>query len=406
MSAAGYTTIFNNILRDKTLSLEAKGLYAVIKSFIGLPDFRLSKRALSYTCSDSDYLLNAAWKELKQHGYLQHYFSTAENGAFCHAYNLMQHAGEPQPYVYSPDLDRANGDVICISDSQSDYTNISTAVLRNKTISLASKGLYALVSCLKKIPGFILRPEGIRSFCCEKLKHFSTLWKRFKLHGLLKQHRFPTGEENSWSYEYELCETPDLETPYLTNHCADGSVSTTATISDCLEQLKQRIVRRKKKKQTPKKKPQTSSHKLKKQIEVQVGADALRRKFGNALTETLISAVYNIMYMNNLTVNGTKITQESRKTVAQVISPQTIERFLSSATIDYSRIQNPTAYLQTSLYNYHQKILLSTSHTKTAEASISEPDRYSTPIQPLTDWEQEWRERVTQHRRMLAHETE
>lgn len=406
MSKSGYTTIFNNVLRDKTLSLEAKGLYTVIKSFIGLPNFCLSKRALSYACSNSAYLLNAAWKELKQKGYLQHYFSTEENGAFCHAYNLMQHAGDPQTYVYSPNLDRANGDVVCISDSQSDYTNISTAVLRDKTISLASKGLYALVSYLRKIPGFILRPEGIRSFCQEKIKHFSTLWKRFKLHGLLKQHRFPSGEENRWSYEYELCETPNLETPYLTNHCADGSVSTTATISDCLEKIKQRIVRRRGKKHIPKAKPHSSSRKLKKQIEVQVGADVLRQKFGNDLTSTLVSAVYNIGHTNKMTVNGTEIAQESRAAVARIISQQTIECFLNSVTIDYSRIKNPTAYLQTSLYNYHKRMLLSTAHTETAKPIPYESDRYITPIQPLVGWEQEWIERVKQHRRISVQESE
>ena len=165
MSAAGYTTIYNEVLRDRTLSLEAKGLFAVIKSFVGLPDFALSKRRLSYACSDSGYLLNAAWKELKQKGYLQHYFSHSENGAFCHVYNLMQHPSEPVDFVYSPSIDRPNGDVACISGAQRDYTNISTSVLRDKTISLASKGLFALVSHLMKIPDFVLRPEGIRAFC-------------------------------------------------------------------------------------------------------------------------------------------------------------------------------------------------------------------------------------------------
>ena len=129
MSAAGYTTIYNEVLRDRTLSLEAKGLFAVIKSFVGLPDFALSKRRLGYACSDSAYLLNAAWKELKQKGYLQHYFSQSENGAFCHVYNLMQHPSEPVDYVYSPSIDRPNGDVACISGAQRDYTNISTSVL-------------------------------------------------------------------------------------------------------------------------------------------------------------------------------------------------------------------------------------------------------------------------------------
>ena len=105
MSATGYTTIYNEVLRDSTLSLDAKGLFAVIKSFIGLPGFALSKRRLGYACSDSAYLLNAAWKELKHKGYLQHYFSQAENGAFCHVYNLMQYPSEPVDFVYSPSID-------------------------------------------------------------------------------------------------------------------------------------------------------------------------------------------------------------------------------------------------------------------------------------------------------------
>lgn len=94
-----------------------------------------------------------------------------------------------------------------------------------------------------KIPDFVLRPEGIRAFCMEKVKHFSTLWKRFKISGLLKQHRFPSGQENHWTYEYELCETPDLETPYLTNYHIDGSVSTVATIDGFLSKIKTQVSR-------------------------------------------------------------------------------------------------------------------------------------------------------------------
>ena len=311
MSATGYTTIYNEVLRDRTLSLDAKGLFAVIKSFVGLPEFALSKRRLSYACSDSGYLLNAAWKELKHKGYLQHYFSQSENGAFCHVYNLMQHPSAPVDFVYSPAIDRPNGDVVCISDAQRDYTNISTSVLRDKTISLASKGLFALVSHLMKIPGFILRPEGIRSFCMEKIKHFSTLWKRFKISGLLKQHRHPAGEENRWTYEYEICETPDLETPYLTNYHADGSVSTVVTIDGFLEKLKKRVSRIRKNVSLKKKdKPRAVRRKERRQIEQQLNADALRQRFGNDLTGTVVTAVYNIKHAQRLFIKGAEITQE------------------------------------------------------------------------------------------------
>ena len=386
MSATGYTTIYNEVLRDSTLSLDAKGLFAVIKSFVGLPDFALSKRRLGYACSDSSYLLNAAWKELKQKGYLQHYFSQSENGAFCHVYNLMQHPSEPIDFVYSPSIDRPNGDVICISDAQRDYTNISTSVLRDKSISLASKGLFALVSHLMKIPDFVLRPEGIRAFCMEKVKHFSTLWKRFKISGLLKQHRHPAGEENRWTYEYEICETPDLETPYLTNHHADGSVSTIATIDGFLEKLKKHVSHIRKNVSLKKKdKPRAVRRKERRQVEAQINADALRGRFGNDLTGTVVTAVYNIKHADKLFIKGAVVPQDSREQVFRRISQESMERFLNSVTIDFGRIDNPVAYLQTSLYTYHQKLL---------QPSQAEPVSTGAPEQPLADWELAWLERV------------
>ena len=387
MSATGYTTIYNEVLRDRTLSLNAKGLFAVIKSFVGLPDFALSKRRLGYACSDSAYLLNAAWKELKQKGYLQHYFSQAENGAFCHVYNLMQHPSEPVDFVYSPSIDRPNGDVACISGAQRDYTNISTSVLRDKTISLASKGLFALVSHLMKIPDFVLRPEGIRSFCMEKIKHFSTLWKRFKISGLLKQHRHPAGEENRWTYEYEICETPDLETPYLTNHHADGSISTIATIGDFLEKLKKRVSRIRKNVRK-KDKPRAVRRKERRQIEQQLNADALRRRFGNDLTGTVVTAVYNIKHAPRLFIKGAEITQERRETVAQMISPESVERFLGSTALDLSRIDNPVAYLQTALFDFLEK-----------QCSTDASPADKAPDKPLADWEQAWLAQKAEARR-------
>ncbi len=394
MSATGYTTVFNEALRDNTLSLSAKGLYAVIKSFIGLKDFQLSKRCLAYACSDSHYMLNAAWSELKENGYLQHLFFTGGNGAFCHVYNLMQHAGTPVNYVYSPHLDRANGNVICISESQSDYTNISTAILRDKNISLASKGLYSLVSCLRKIPDFILRPEGIRAFCKEKIKHFSTLWKKFKISGLLKQHRFPAGKDNRWTYEYQLCETPDMDTPYLTNHHADGSISTASTISDFLMKIK-KFVRKHPKQKCGQSKPRSIRRKQRKQIEAMIDAAKLRKKYGRELINTVVTAIYNIFHADKLTVKGTEIAHESREAVASMISQTTILDFLSGLSVDFSHVSNPIAYLQVALYSFHQKLLSKSSQGSRSVSPIS--TTCSASAQSLSAWEQDWLRSVKAH---------
>ena len=215
------------------------------------------------------------------------------------------------------------------------HTNISTAVLRDKTISLASKGL-------------------------------------------LKQHRHPAGEENRWTYEYEICETPDLETPYLTNHHVDGSISTISTIGDFLEKLKKRVSHIRKNVSLKKKdKPRAVRRKERRQLERQLNADALRKRFGNDLTGTVVTAVYNIKHADKLFIKGAEITQERRETVAQMISPESVERFLGSTTLDFSRIKNPAAYLQTALFDFLEKQCA----TDAAEAA---------PDQPLADWEQAW----------------
>ena len=244
-----------------------------------------------------------------------------------------------------------------------------------------------LVSALKKIPGFILRPEGVRSFCQEKLKHFSTLWKKFKIAGLLKQHRYPAGEEcNHWSYEYELCETPDRETPYLVNHHYDGSVSTFKTIGEYLEKFKAQISNITRRKPCVKDKPRAVRRKERRKIEQQLDAEVLRRKYGNVLTGHVVSAVYNISCAPQLTVQGAQIAQERRKAVALVITSESVQRFLESISIDYGRVKNPVAYLQTALFAHHEKLL---EQPVVTEAEIS-PDSDPAAERPLADWEQIW----------------
>ena len=88
---------------------------------------------------------------------------------------------------------------------------------------------------------------------------------------------------------------------------------------------------------------------------------------------------------NNLFIKGAAVPQDSREQVSRRISQESMERFLNSVTIDFGRIENPVAYLQTSLYTYHQKLL---------QPSQAEPVSTGTSEQPLADWELEWLERV------------
>ena len=95
--------------------------------------------------------------------------------------------------------------------------------------------------------------------------------------------------------------------------------------------------------------------------------------------------------MRTSCVKGTEITQESREQIFRSISQETITRFLNDVTIDYSRVKDPTAYLQTSLYTYHQKLLLQSSQDASANAD--------TPDRPLADWEKIWLAQMADARR-------
>ena len=132
-------------------------------------------------------------------------------------------------------------------------------------------------------------------------------------------------------------------------------------------------------------KPRAVRRRLRRQIEQQINADALRRQFGSELTGTVVTAVCNIKYADKLFIKGAAVTQEHREQISRRISQESMERFLNSVTIDFGRIDNPVAYLQTSLYTYHQKLL---------QPSQAEPVSTGTPEQPLADWELEWLERV------------
>ncbi len=64
-----FTTISNSILRDKTVSLRAKGLHTLMMS---LPDdWEYSVRGLAAICGESMYSVRALLNELKRAGYLK-----------------------------------------------------------------------------------------------------------------------------------------------------------------------------------------------------------------------------------------------------------------------------------------------------------------------------------------------
>lgn len=84
-----YAQVSNVALRDETLSLKAKGLLAIIESYLTLDGFVLYKDFLMSKSTDGECSFRGAWKELKDHGYLiQYKLKDNETKQFYYEYEI------------------------------------------------------------------------------------------------------------------------------------------------------------------------------------------------------------------------------------------------------------------------------------------------------------------------------
>lgn len=411
MTSLDFTIGYNHILRDKTLSLAAKGLYLVISSYIGIPGWSLCKSQL---CRDAEsrYALEKAWRELQSAGYLKHMFYTSVTGAFAHIYDLLQVPNDTPGYQYISGSDRANGDCrfILAHDTKRDFTRIPNAILRSP-LPLAVKGLFGVVMHLVNIPDFHLHPQGVRAFCCEKIKRFSTVWQQLKLSGLLKQHRYPTGEYNGFTYTYELPSEPDQDTPYLTNHHANGEISSVKRIADYLEHAKSKlkslfldVTDRKTKRQNANASIQTPAYAdtvpqaqtdLDTAVCERIDYTRLRSNYTPALVDMIADALSQLANSTSITVNKQKIPLDERRSIIESISYDDISAFISTARFDLSRSKAPIAYLRSILFTW----LRMRRHQVLADNDAPTFNwNNRTPTYKLQAWEQDWIDRIRSYR--------
>lgn len=93
-----FAAVSNNALKDSRLSLKAKGLYALIQSYITIPNIRLEKGKLRNLCLEGEKSFDSAWKELKDSGYLKIYRSpTGNKDQFIYEYELLDEADDSIP---------------------------------------------------------------------------------------------------------------------------------------------------------------------------------------------------------------------------------------------------------------------------------------------------------------------
>lgn len=84
-----FSQVSNTALRDNDLSLKAKGLYALIQSYITIENFTLYKNTLKKNCLEGNKAFESTWKELKDKGYLIQERHQNTDGTFYYLYDLL-----------------------------------------------------------------------------------------------------------------------------------------------------------------------------------------------------------------------------------------------------------------------------------------------------------------------------
>ena len=136
-----FSQVSNTALRDKNMSLKAKGLYSLIQSYITIEDFTLYKSTLQKMCKEGRDGFNSAWNELKKCGYLVQYKYKDKSGAFYYEYELLDAPlPEKSPDTEIPSMEKAtygktthgeSNSGISTPGKPSTYNNIDTINTNN-----------------------------------------------------------------------------------------------------------------------------------------------------------------------------------------------------------------------------------------------------------------------------------
>lgn len=139
-----YAQVPNCVLRCRTLSLKAKGLYAMIQAYCQRRNFVLYKSFLMQKSSNHDTSFDSAWKELIKAGYLvKRKYQDAETHRFKYEYELVCNPGEPGsdfPYTDIPGVAEPGVQIPSSAKPAVNKTPVKTENYNNlqKSVSLSA----------------------------------------------------------------------------------------------------------------------------------------------------------------------------------------------------------------------------------------------------------------------------
>ena len=167
------------------------------------------------------------------------------------------------------------------------FTQVSNVALRDNTLSLKAKGLYALIQSYLTIEDFILYKNTLKKHLKEGEKAFESAWKELKDAAYLIQYRLQDPKTKHFYYEYELLDEPNIE---LANEIHSS----------------QNRKKHEEKSRTPKKVAMDKKEeKTKKAIPTKM--DGMDNRYSGKI------GVYNNTNLNNTNLNNTNISSSSKE---------------------------------------------------------------------------------------------
>lgn len=169
-----FAQVSNVALRDETLSLKAKGLLALIESYLSLDNFVLYKQFLINKSKDGETAFRSAWKELKDKGYLiQHKLKDGETKQFYYEYEICNNPHDENPpvaitplapssetpHVENPLVEFPNNSITTSGISTKKKTHSYNNTINNNTISNNTLYINIIQTNIDYDPVFVGSPD-------------------------------------------------------------------------------------------------------------------------------------------------------------------------------------------------------------------------------------------------------
>ncbi len=348
-------------------SLRELGLYMMLSSVLSNPSFTYARggmqNLLQKHCKNKYFSLHTTWRSLSKKGFLLrtripmgtncfHDFYTLSgikaetNGAPVH---LTAKEGKQFTALYQAYL-----------PPTSDFTMVSREMLMDARLSLAAKGLYAILARQIRLAAQCSeahKPEiskkALRAVCREGKNAFDGLFRELREAGYLQLLR--CHESGRLSYLYQLTETP------LQTASAQKIQKTTPTVSKNTAFVPQ------KPKETPQQIPSSPPPPTLEDLREQIDYSILRHAYSQSRLDLIVSILENAVLQGQRTP-GKTVSLGKETTTAASLSDKLLA--LDSEDIRYvldtlaetevkTKIHHLRSYMTTCLYFAKENLALS-----------------------------------------------